>query len=113
MYLVRVTSECYRCKGEFHHYYIKVDGFQQWIHGFTTCSEYNYFVVVTMFLTLLHLVDVLGRDFFHILIDEGAQARKPKSIAPLCLANGQTKILLIASDEQQVNFRSTDIVILC
>ena len=56
-------------------------------------------IVVSTFLISLHLVDVLGRNFFtHILIDEGAQAQEPESIAPLCLANGQTKIL-IAGDE--------------
>ena len=113
VYLARVTSEQYSYKGEFNEYYITVDEFKCWISGSTTCSEYNYFVVVTTFLTSLRIVDVLGRNFFtHILIDEGAQAREPESIAPLCLANAQTKIL-IAGDEQQVNSRCIDVAILC
>ena len=39
--------------------------------------------------------------FTHILIDEVAQMREAEAVAPLCLANRETKIIL-AGDKQQV-----------
>lgn len=39
--------------------------------------------------------------FTHILIDEGAQTREPETVAPLCLAGENTKII-IAGDHFQV-----------
>ena len=60
-------------------------------------------VVITTFLTSLQLRDVVPAGFFtHILIDEGAQAREPEAIAPLCLADKATKIV-IAGDPCQVS----------
>ena len=48
-------------------------------------------LVVTTFLTSLHLIDrVQNRFFTHVLLDEGAQSQEPESIAPLCLANSNT-----------------------
>ena len=59
-------------------------------------------VVVTTFSSALKLVNWLGDEFFtHILLDEGAQAREPEAVAPLCMANSNTKIV-IAGDPQQV-----------
>ena len=60
-------------------------------------------LIVTTFLTSLHLLDHVSNEFFtHILLDEGAQSREPESIAPLCLANRNTKIV-IAGDHKQVS----------
>lgn len=60
-------------------------------------------VIITTFLTSLHLKELLPRGFItHILIDEGAQAREPEAIAPLCLADRKTKII-IAGDPRQVS----------
>ena len=60
-------------------------------------------VIITTFLTSLHLKDIISTTFFtHILIDEGAQVREPEAIAPLCLASKDTKII-IAGDPRQVS----------
>ena len=60
-------------------------------------------VIITTFLTSLQLKDLVYSGFLtHILIDEGAQAREPEAIAPLCLANRDTKII-IAGDPRQVS----------
>ena len=60
-------------------------------------------LVVTTFSTSLHLLGHVHKGFFtHILLDEGAQTREPESIAPLCLADTNTKIV-IAGDHKQVS----------
>ena len=60
-------------------------------------------LVVTTFSTSLHLLGNVHKGFFtHILLDEGAQSREPESIAPLCLADRNTKIV-IAGDHKQVS----------
>ena len=61
-------------------------------------------LVVTTFSTSLHLFGNVHKGFFtHILLDEGAQSREPESIAPLCLADRNTKIV-IAGDHKQVSY---------
>ena len=61
-------------------------------------------LVVTTFSTSLHLLDHIHKGFFtHILLDEGAQTREPETIAPLCLADRNTKIV-IAGDHKQVSY---------
>ena len=61
-------------------------------------------LVVTTFSTSLHLFGYVHKGFFtHILLDEGAQSREPESIAPLCLADKNTKIV-IAGDHKQVSY---------
>jgi len=60
-------------------------------------------LVVTTFIStqqLLH-AQVRARPFTHILIDEGAQSREPEAVAPLGLADENTKII-IAGDHMQV-----------
>ena len=58
-------------------------------------------LVVTTFSTSLHLFKPLGRNHFtHILLDEGAQTREPETIAPLCLANENTKIVIMGDHKQ-------------
>ncbi|XP_019856644.1 PREDICTED: uncharacterized protein LOC109585133 [Amphimedon queenslandica] len=59
-------------------------------------------LIVTTFSTSLHMLGVVPEGFFtHILLDEGAQTREPESVAPLCLADGNTQIV-IAGDHKQV-----------
>ena len=58
-------------------------------------------LIVTTFLTAPYLIDLKVRCFTHILIDEGAQTREPEAIAPLGLADDNTKIV-IAGDHLQV-----------
>ena len=61
------------------------------------------YLVVTTCQTAHNLKKKLPNDFFftHILIDEVAQMREAEAVAPLCLANRETKIVL-AGDKQQV-----------
>ena len=62
----------------------------------------NRFLVITTCLTAKKISDVLPLVFFtHIFLDEGAQMREPEAIAPLCVANKDTKIV-IAGDKYQV-----------
>ena len=62
----------------------------------------NYNLIVATFSTSLYLIEYLSKGHFtHVLLDEGAQAREPETIAPLCLANENTKIV-IAGDHKQV-----------
>ena len=58
-------------------------------------------LIITTFLTAPQLIRLKVRPFTHILIDEGAQTREPEAIAPLGLANDDTKII-IAGDHLQV-----------
>ena len=59
-------------------------------------------LIVTTLLTSLHLHEYLTPGHFtHILMDEGAQARETEEIAPLTLADKNTKIV-IAGDHKQV-----------
>ena len=60
-------------------------------------------LIVTTFSASLNLLKYVRKGFFtHILLDEGAQTREPETIAPLCLANSYTKIV-IAGDHKQVS----------
>ena len=61
-------------------------------------------IVVTTFLTALRFAftEKVPKGYFtHILIDEGAQAREPETIAPLVFADERTKVI-IAGDHLQV-----------
>ncbi len=58
-------------------------------------------LVFASFSSTNHLRKSFKNHFTHIFIDEGAQAREPESIMPLCLANKDTSIV-IAGDHKQV-----------
>jgi len=60
-------------------------------------------LVITTFLTAPQLIRMKVRPFTHILMDEGAQTREPEAIAPLGLADEDTKIV-IAGDHLQVQY---------
>ena len=69
-------------------------------------DETSLRLVVTTFSSSLRLLKKLGRNHFtHIFIDEGAQTREPETIAPLCLANKNTKVV-IAGDHKQVTLHA-------
>ena len=60
-----------------------------------------YLVIVTTFLTALRMSDFIPPNFFtHMLIDEGAQSREPECIAPLCMANKNTHIVIVGDSKQ-------------
>ena len=98
--LTRLTSK---------NYHQRSDKYSQW---YQTISEFKrevsyyakqkWLLIITTFLTSLHLHDVFSSGFFtHILMDEGAQAREPEAVASFCLATKNTKIV-IAGDPAQV-----------
>ena len=58
-------------------------------------------LVISTFLTVLQLINLNVKCYTHILIDEGAQKYEPETVAPLGLANDNTKIV-IAGDHLQV-----------
>ena len=58
-------------------------------------------LIITTSLTAPQLINLEVKPFTHILIDEGAQTREPETIAPLGLADENTKIV-IAGDHLQV-----------
>ena len=68
-------------------------------------NECDHRLIVTTFSTSFNLLrgdhNIHKGCFSHILLDEGAQAREPESIIPLCLADSSTKII-IAGDHKQV-----------
>ena len=58
-------------------------------------------LVVTTFYATPSLLEYPGKNHFtHILLDEGAQTREPETIAPLCLANKNTKIAIVGDHKQ-------------
>ena len=62
------------------------------------------YLIVTTCLTAKQIADVLPQWFFtHIFLDEGAQMREPEAVAPLCMANKSTNIV-IAGDKFQVQY---------
>ena len=58
-------------------------------------------LIVTTFLAAQYLINLKVKCYTHILIDEGAQTFEPETIAPLSLADDNTKIV-IAGDHLQV-----------
>ena len=102
--LVRLTRRNYYHRGlaKYEHMYVPIHEFK---HQFKAghYADAKQLVIVTTFITALNAVELFGGDFFtHILLDEGAQAREPEAVAPLCMANNSTKIV-IAGDCQQVH----------
>ena len=78
-----------------------VDNFKKEIERNSFRSRQRYLIVTTC-LTAKQIADVLPQWFFtHIFLDEGAQMREPEAVAPLCMANKDTK-LVIAGDKFQV-----------
>ena len=81
---------------------------EQYYHTWRRLSrgkERDVRLVVTTFSTSLHLylyAHIKEGFFTHILLDEGAQTREPESVAPLCLADDNTQIV-IAGDHKQVS----------
>ena len=71
--------------------------------SFTKYQSKQYLVAVTTYDGALKMSGTVPKDYFtHILIDEGAQTREPETIAPLLMANKDTRII-IAGDSQQVS----------
>ena len=96
--VLRVVSQTHQ-KKQSNEYEISFDNFRS--HQSQYCS-FRHIVFVTTFMTALRMAEIIPQSFFtHILIDEGAQAREPECIAPLCMANEKTRIV-IAGDYKQV-----------
>ena len=112
--LTRLTSEFYNLKRHYRYsqWYQTVSRFRK---GLWKYQQSNQLLIITTFLTSLSLRNLFPPGFFtHILLDEGAQAREPEAVAPLCMATKDTKIV-IAGDSSQVGyicFGSTTVIIM-
>ncbi len=96
--VIRIVSFLHK-RGPASQHVKTLDQLKQEIHRYLSV---DHLVVITTFMTALNLPDVFPQGFFtHILIDEGAQAREPECIAPLCMADKNTRII-IAGDSKQV-----------
>ena len=101
--LVRLTRKVYSSDGDvdYKEFYVPIDEFQRQVQNGLHISA-KRIIVITTYSTALNIGSLLGNDFFtHILLDEGTQVREPEAVAPLCLANKDTKIV-ITGDPQQV-----------
>ena len=67
-------------------------------------NEIRNMLSLNLIVTTLGMTLHLKGHFTHILMDEGAQTREPESIAPLCLATEQTRIVIVG-DHYQVSLR--------
>ena len=90
----RLIAKDYSSRSRGRYYYLFTDGYGN--SEIKSCR-----LIITTFLTAPQLINLKVRPFTHILIDEGAQTREPETIAPLGLADDNTKIV-IAGDHLQV-----------
>lgn len=87
-----IPQEGYRADSAFEKYYYALSRGQ---------SVSQFQLVVTTFSTALHFQQHLPKGHFsHILMDEGAQTREPETIAALCLATSNTKIVIVGDHKQ-------------
>ena len=100
--LARLTRFQYTTKTKYRYLYTDNNKFKEKFSQ--DYAEEKYVVVVTTFLTALSVKMAICNDnyFTHILLDEAAQVREPEAVAPLCMANQYTKIV-VAGDNQQVS----------
>ena len=101
--LVRLTQKVYSSDGDvdYKEFYVSIDEFKQQVK-YGLYINAKRIIVITTFLTALNASSLLGTDFFtHILLDEGTQVREPEAVAPLCMANKDTK-MVITGDLHQV-----------
>ena len=102
VYLIRAAHAKRNPKLE--NYYRTVSWFKTHMER-SSYKEHNYLIVAPC-MTALQLAKIIPCGFLtHILLDEGAQTREPEAVAPLCMADRNTKIV-IAGDQNQVRFLS-------
>ena len=88
-----------------------VDNFRKEMERNSHRNRLRYLIISTC-LTAKHIGNypkILPPWFFtHIFLDEGAQMREPEAVAPLCLADENTK-LVIAGDRFQVKLHCKEV----
>ena len=92
---IRLVGDHYKYSGKYKHLFKNGRNHQEII------PIKHSRLIITTFLTAPQLISLKVKHFTHILIDEGAQTREPETIAPLGLADDDTKIV-IAGDHLQV-----------
>ena len=102
--IIRLTTEFGYKNPKFEKWYKTLSQFKrEFRRGVSDYRMRNYLIITTCMSTL-HAAEAFPPGFFtHILLDEGAQTREPEGIAPLCLANEHTKIV-VAGDQYQVYY---------
>ncbi|CAI8034252.1 Probable helicase with zinc finger domain [Geodia barretti] len=103
--IIRLIPIYYHQRNDFmKHFYRTVDNFRKDMERNSHRNRLRYLIVSTC-LTAKRIGEyppVLPSWFFtHIFLDEGAQMREPEAVAPLCMADENTK-LVIAGDRFQV-----------
>ena len=103
--LTRLISESHHhITHEYSRWYKTIEQFEKMRNSKTFHD--SRVLIITTFLTSLRLIEKFEPGYFtHILLDEGAQSREPEAVAPLCLANKDTKVI-IAGDHYQVGCSS-------
>ena len=109
-YFLKMIKEGWKCntmvrlipEGWHSQYKHEYEDYYKTISQMKVLDKSSLKLVLTTFSSSLLLLQCVGKGHFtHILLDEGAQSREPETIAPLCLANKNTKIV-IAGDHKQV-----------
>ena len=95
---IRLVGNNYRYRGQYGH--LLANSYD----SSNRCKIKTSRLIITTFLTAPKLIILGVRPFTHILIDEGAQLREPEAIAPLGLADDNTKIV-IAGDHLEVLYQ--------
>lgn len=103
--LIRLTSNNYVCRSKkYSDFYMNFYKLRKEINRHRASHSSENLVIATTFLTAPRLQELFPPGFFtHILLDEGAQAREPESIAPLSLASSGTKIVIAGDSCQVIN----------
>ena len=95
--MVRLMNPSYRPPPGYEKYYKTAKRMQRY-----ACDVQ---LIVTTLATSRHLDGIIKQGHFtHILMDEGAQSREPEAVAPLTLANRDTKIIIAGDHKQVGNF---------
>ena len=113
-YFLKMIKEGWKCntmvrlipEGWHYHYKREYDqDYYKTISQTKALDKSSLKLVLTTFSSSLLLLRCVGKGHFtHILLDEGAQSREPETIAPLCLANKNTKIVIAGDHKQVRNF---------
>lgn len=97
-----VRNYGYRSR-ELSDYYVESKNVKDHIPLYSPQRYHINCLIVTTCLTAPDFANTLTGFFTHIFIDEGAQMREPEAVAPLCVSDNKTRIV-IAGDPLQVKY---------
>ena len=101
MQILRLIADRQRLSSNpnLHTFFVKMADYSQKV---AANRNSNVLVITTCSFSLSLLTRSIHKPgyFTHILIDEGAQMREPEAIAPLCLADRSTRIVIVGDQHQ-------------